>query len=108
LTAAQNLPSSCSADTDGSHFTNQLSVIDQNGQLSHFDISSAGEDGGFIAFSGGLFFNAFDPIYGDVLYRIDANGVPAPVRDVCGCPTDHCPRKRATYTSSTTACISTN
>jgi T1SS-143 domain-containing protein len=51
-------------------------------------LADAGIDGGFVTFNGGLFFNAADPAHfnEDVLFVLDANGNPAVVHDVCGCP----------------------
>jgi ELWxxDGT repeat protein len=44
--------------------------------------SFAGEDGGFAAFNGGMFFNAFtDAVGSDALFRLDSNGTVTVVRD---------------------------
>ena len=43
---------------------------------SGHSLDNAGEDGGFFTFNGGLFFNAFDPTFGDSLFVLDANGQP--------------------------------
>jgi T1SS-143 domain-containing protein len=62
--------------------------IDPNGQVTPVTFSNgaahgndAGEDGGFVNFADGLFFNAQTANGTEALFKLDANGVAAPVLD---------------------------
>ncbi len=85
-----NAYSSASTNFDKS----ALFEIDPNSNVAHEvtsngqSLDDAGHDGGFFTFNGGLFFNAFNSSFNELLFELDANGQPAPV-SVSGNPILH-------------------